>query len=199
MRPVGLSIPLAAAALLVACKTTVELPPRVVLDDYHRIGMVELAGRGVHDVGRMTSRELVGAIQDAQPGVRIVEIGPAPGPLDLEAIQALGEKYRVDAVLVGELELGEAKPQVHLSKSLLQMKARAQVDGVLSARLVETEGGATVWTDTARGSADLAHLSASTAGLGGFGARDPEQAYAQLVSGLVVRVTRDFRPRFERR
>ncbi len=103
-------------------------------------------------------------------------------------------EYGVDAVVFGRLEISNVKPKVKLSTVLTSMSARADVDAALSARLLETDSGVTLWTNSVRGRQTVGHVSFVSNGDIYFGARDPESAYGRLVHWLVVRATRDFRP-----
>jgi hypothetical protein len=183
------------------------LPPRVDLADYGTIGMIALSSDASPPLPHFATAKLLQAIQSAQPGRPILEIGSerdavaAVGreTLDLESIRALGERYRVQAIFVGSLEVTDLKPQVRLSSLLTSVNARADVEATLSARLLETSSGATVWTRSARAREPVAHVGLRSNGPVKFGAQDPEDAYAKLVQGLVQTITSDFRVRYERR
>lgn len=198
---------LVSLAFLFGCSTTVMLPPRVDLAGYGTIGMIELDSEANPPLPRFATSKLLEAIQSAQPGVRILELGSEQRALqavereelDFETIRALGERYRVDAILVGELDVTDVKPNVRLSSQLASLSARADVEATLSARLLETTSGATFWTSSARGRQPVAHVGITKRGPVRFGADDPENAYGRLVQSLVHTITADFRVRYEKR
>jgi hypothetical protein len=195
-----------ALAALAGCATKVLVPPRVELALYDKIGMIEFSSNAKGTLRRYASDKLLQSIQHAQPGVRILELGSEDQVLrwlhrdeiDFEAIQKIGERHGVDAVLIGRLDVTEVKPQIQVSQFLTSMSAQADVEATLSARLFETDSGATVWSRSARGREPVAHVKLLSDGPAHFGASDPEQAYGKLVHALVQRVTSDFRPRWVR-
>ncbi len=137
----------------------------------------------------------------------MLELGPEAqvlqsighGALDFQAIREIGAKYGVDAVVTGRLELSEMKPRVKLSNPLASMSLRADVEAGLVARVLETDSGATLWTGSSKGSAPVASASLNELGRGVVNAGNPEDAYGELVDGLVYRITEDFRGYYERR
>lgn len=198
---------LAAACLaLSACSTKVLVPPRVDLSAYESIGIVEFTSNSHADLEGFATRSFMQTVQSAQPGARILELGDerrvlqaiGQEELDFEAIRAIGEKYRVDAVMTGHLEVTDVRPRVNLSTVLKSMKVAAEVEGGLSTKLLETRTGATVWTSSARGKESVAQVSVARNGPSNLGAGDRESAYGRLVRTLVTRVTPDFWARYEK-
>jgi hypothetical protein len=190
-------------AALGCAKPKVWVPPRIDLHQYGTIGMIEVAAAGGY--GSMATQQLVASLHSAQRGIPVLELGPladvlrsveqpALGPA---AIRAIGERYRVDAVLVGDLEIDEPRPNFSI-QSFTEANASAEILGSLTARLLEAGSGATVWSDQARGKRTLAHLNLATGRLPQFGAVDPDGEHAQLVGWLVDQVTVDFRGRWVR-
>jgi hypothetical protein len=87
----------------------------------------------------------------------------------------------------------KAAADVRLSTMLKQMSVRQDVDAHLTARLVETATGATMWSNGARVTTTLAHANFNARGEGHFGARDPQAAYGAMIDGLVDQLGDDFR------
>jgi hypothetical protein len=182
----------------------VKVPPRVDLSAYGNLGMVQVSVDGEADLQQLASERLLAAIQAAQPGTPILELGSeqevlaAVGHerLDAAALRAVGQHYGVDAVITGHLTLSKIKPRIGFSSVLTAVSAQAEVEGALNAKLLETQRGATVWANGAQGQAQVAALSL-TRGVSSIGASDPEKAYGRLVQGLVDRLTWDFRPHYE--
>jgi hypothetical protein len=98
----------------------------------------------------------------------------------------------VDTLIVGTLELSDIRPRVDLAAIISTLSVSAEVDATLTARLLDTQDGTTLWTDSARERRSVAHVSVARGGGIFFDARDPEQAYGSLIRALVVRTTRDF-------
>ncbi len=189
-----------------APRQTIMIPPRIDLKAYHAIGVIEFSSNARGSLQKFASQQFIREIQSSQPGVRVLELGNEAQVLqsiqrsafDLEAIKALGKKYHVDSVFIGYLDVTKVKPNIHLSSLLTSMSVEADVEASLSAKLYETQVGATLWTDSARTYETVAHVSISSDYPVDFGAQDPENAYGRLVNALVYRVTRDFRVRYER-
>ena len=82
--------------------------------------------------------------------------------------------------------------------SLFSINISADVEATLTARLFETQSGATLWTQSARANESVAQVGYRKGGPVKFGANDPESAYGKLVGGLVYAVTTDFRVSYVR-
>jgi hypothetical protein len=198
----------AALGLVTACSSSrmVMVPPRMDLGDYGTIGMIEFGSNAPEGVQQHASREFLTAVQDAQPGVPVLELGseqrvlsslPA-SELDPSAIQAIGEQYQVDAILFGMVETKEVKPNVSIGSMMESMSATAEIEASLNAKLYDTRSGATLWSRMARGKETVARLAVSPEGLSGSGASDPDDALSKLVDELVLNTTADFRPTWVR-
>jgi len=123
--------------------------------------------------------------------------------MDGDAIREIGKKYHVDAVIVGTLTMKESKPKVDvsLSQGLHAGAFRAQVrlDGTLTAKLLKTDGGATVWSGASSRWIQLAGMSGNSYGYGSVGVADHDRQVEQLVADMVQDASCDFRPTWERR
>lgn len=178
----------------------VLVPPRMDLHGYQTVGLITFSSVARPDLAKLATQKLEQAIQAAQPGTPILELGDEQqvlrtvghAQLDFDAIKAIGSHYRVDAVLVGRLEIGGVKPDVHFSPTWESLHAGASVDASLVASIFETRAGASIWTRSAHRDAQVARLAANAGGLMGIGASDPNDAYDRLVSGLVADVSPDF-------
>lgn len=197
---------LGAVLLLVSgCAQKVLVPPRVDLDSYPTLGIVTFTSNARGNLEEHATRKFMQAVQTAQPGVRILELGGEErvlgaidrDELDFEAMRAIGEKWGVDAVFSGHLDVQDVKPNLDLNTLLKQMRFDAHVQAGLLTRLVETQSGATVWTRSASRRAPVAHVKVASSGPVDFGASDPEEAYGELVYALVNGVTDDFYSRWE--
>lgn len=199
-----------AAALAAACSNAppppppVLAPPLVELAELGAIGMIDFAANGHETLAPVASRQFLTSVQSAQPGVAVLELGPREsvlaavggGELDPDTIRAIGEKYELDAILVGELETREVQPRVSL-RELSTLHASAEIEGVLSARIFETRRGATLWTTSAETRAALARVELDPfRGDGDVDANTPERVRGAIVRELVSRATADFQPRW---
>ncbi len=191
----------AALFLQLGCASKVLLPPRIDLESYGSIGMIEFSVDADPELQGYATQEFLQAMQMAQPGTRVLELGSemrvlesvGHRQLDLNAIKAIGDKYGVDAVLTGSLSLTRVKPSLQISRSLTSVKVAADVRGTLGTRIVEARNGSTIWARSARAKQSVARASVTSHGPYGLGVTDKENAHALLIRGLVYRVTDDFR------
>ena len=196
-------------ALLLGCSHTeqVRVPPRVQLSAYNYIGVIEFSSNAEDNLKPYVTQNFIQNLQSAQPGTRIIELGSEAQllqtmnckKLDMETIKSIGKKYNVDAVIFGHLEISELKPSVKVFTVSESLKAKAHIEALLSARLLETGNGATLWTNSTTGQTQVARINLSKGGLIGFGVSDPKEKYGKLVPQLVYANTTDFRPRYEYR
>jgi hypothetical protein len=201
-RKVGLYLLVTAAFVVSACASKVSQPPRVDLARYGTIGMIEFSSNEAHDLGPLASEKFVAAIQSAQPGVPILELGDEGRvlrtvqryELDPETIHAIGKKYKVDAIVSGNLDTRGIKPEFSVDSSTHSMSATAYIEGSLRAKIFEARSGATIWTNSARGRETVAHVDLSTTRLPSLGGEGRDDAHGRLVHALVARVTADFWP-----
>lgn len=196
-----------ALAVLAGCASKVLMPPKISLTTYNKIGMIQFSSNAQGNLQQFVSQKFLQVLQSSQPGVLVLELGDENkvlqkiqhGELDPAAIQAIGRHYSVDAVIFGRFEVSNIEPKVEFSRVLTSMSVQADVDAALTVRLLETDSGATLWTNAVRGKQTVGHVSLGSNGDIYFGARDPEDAYGRLVHGLVVRATRDFRPYYAKK
>ena len=205
---IGVAAIVAALGGLAACSssTLVQVPPRVDLTKYGAIGMIEFGSGDSQNLGRQASREFLSALQAAQPGVAVLELGDearvlqslGADALDPETMRSIGDKYQVDAVIFGVLDTKPVKPKLSVGSAIESLSASAEIEANLNAKMFEAQTGATVWSSVARDRATVAEFSVSGEGLSGFGASYPDEANERLVTGLVSLATSDFRPTYVR-
>lgn len=192
-----------AVLMLVGCSKKVLVPPMIDLGQFEMIGMVQFSSNAEGSLNELASQEFLETIQASQPGVGILELGTEADvlgsvgsyKLDPGAIRAIGAKYGVDAVLTGHVEVTDVKPSVEVF-SLPSIGVEANVDALLKAKLFKVANGATIWTNSARGTENVGHVGMSRSGSIHFGADDPKNAYGRLVQVLVYNVTSDFRSHY---
>jgi hypothetical protein len=184
---------------VVGCaKPRVWVAPRIDLHECGTLGMTEFHSPSGY--GPLATQQFVATLHSAQGSVPVLELGRladalhsvghrAMGP---DAARAIGEKYRVDVVVVGDLEIDQPRPNFSI-QSFTEANASADILGTLHVRFLDARSGATIWSDQARGKRTVAHLNMIAGQRPQFGAVDPEGEHAKLLAWLVGRVTGDFR------
>ena len=199
----------AILVMLLGCsqKQQVLIPPKVDLAQFRTIGIIEFSSNAEKDLNRYVTQRYMQTVQSAQPGVRFLELGSRKhllrsaqhDQLDYNTIKSIARKHNVDAIMSGHLKVSKMKPKIRLSSVLESMKAKVEVEALLSTRIWETESGATVWTNSSFAKDSVANFSAGKKGAVSFGIRDPEDKYGKIVPVLVNRNTYDFRSHYEYR
>ncbi|MEX2181608.1 MAG: hypothetical protein WD771_06160 [Gemmatimonadaceae bacterium] len=189
VRTVG--IVLLAGFALAGCRSKrVLLPPIVELAPHARIGLVTFTSEGTRGaLATVATRRFVQQLLAAQPGSEILELGVVAGPMDAAAARRIGEEHGVRSVVVGHVVVSNAKTRASVLGGL---RVSIDADVALTARLLSTESGATLWSRSGQLRERIAGVSLVD-GEVEFGAQDPDDAYGWLVDRLVYQVTRDFR------
>lgn len=179
----------------------VSVPPRMPLQGYATLGLVEFDSNAYPAINAQTTREFESHIHAAQPGTRIVELGGRDAllasvggrQLDAPTLRRIGERYGVDAIFVGALTYSEPKADVKVTDlSRLEGGVRVEVRGDISGKLVETRSGASVWSSSAwaRRALSKVNVSAEQGVSGGVRSGNPRE---EMVPTLVYHLTEDFR------
>lgn len=208
MRPKSTLLMIGAASLLsLACakRVVVEVPPRVDLYSYDMIGVVQFTTESKGSLASLATQRFVEALQEAQPGVRVLELGTAEDvkrtvqrkDMSFETMRAIGERFGVSAVVVGVLDVEDVKPRLDLQTMITSGSVSADVKASLTTRLMDTAHGATVWTRSSGITSTVAQVGMS-GGAVRFDAKDPESAYGNMVGALVADLTQDFRVSYVR-
>src|SRR4029453_1185682 len=97
----------------------VAVPPRVDLAAYPTVGLITFSSTsGDVDLGRRCTERFLAAVQEAQPGTRVVALGTEAdglsevrrGAVDAETLRAIQSSRGVAAVFTGRLEVSKTKP-----------------------------------------------------------------------------------------
>lgn len=199
---------LAMLAILWGCAKTVlvPVPPRVDLSRYGTLGVVEFSSNADRGIAAQATRRFEEQVQTAQPGTPLLELGGREAVLasvggtrfDPETVRRVGEKYRVDAVFVGEIAYSRPKTDVRVTDiSRLEGDVRSEMRGDISARLLEVRSGASVWSGSAWATQQIGRVSVSEYGVrANTSTGDPRE---DMVPALVYHLTGDFRPSTVRR
>ena len=198
---------LLAFFLVGGCSSTVlvTVPPRVDLKGYGTLGVVDFTSNSSGAVGARATQQLQEQIQAAQPGTRFVDLGSREAvlaavgrnQLDADAAKRIGKRYGVDAVFLGEIAYSDPKTDVRVNDlAKLDAGLRTEVKGDISARLVETASGASVWSNSGWVRRQVGRVNVSEQGISGSMTKsDPRE---EMVPALVYQLTHDFRPTTER-
>jgi len=201
------SAALLGAALAAGCggSHSVLVPPRLDLQPYGRVGLFTFTAQGAKgSLNELATERFSEAMLNGQSGIEVLELGTADTLLQRvgeaefgpAAAQAVGKARGLPAVFVGHLTVSNIKPSgglLGLSTPFVQ----ATVSVELSVRLMSTQSGGTLWRSSAAASDKVGGL-AIVNGEPHFAAKNPNDAYGQLVDRLVYAVTRDLRPTWER-
>jgi len=194
---------LALLLALAACSSNtvlVSVPPRMDLQRYGTLGIVEFASNEQGAAARAT-RQFQEQVQAAQPGTPFLELGDrqtvlaAVGASELDAatLRKIGQKYGVRAVFVGEIVYSEPRMDVKVVDiTKLEGGVRAEMRGDISSRLFDTASGASVWSSSAWARRQIGSLrvSADQGVSGGVSQANPRD---EMVPALVYHLTQDFR------
>lgn len=184
----------------------VAVPPRVDLKSYPTIGLVGFTSNEGNGLDKVSTSRFLRALQSAQPGTRVIELGTEQqvlasvnargwGPATVRRVK---DEHGVDAVVIGRLDVERQKPGVSFSSLVKSVSVRQDVNAELAARIIETDDGATVWMDSAKCTANLANGNFGRGG-GNVSVSDAEATYGQMVDGLVYQVTEAFRVHYVNR
>ena len=185
----------------------VPVPPRVDLKGYGTLGVVDFTSNSSGAAAARATQQLQEQIQAAQPGTRFIELGSREAvlaavgrnQLDADAAKRIGKRYGVDAVFLGEIAYSDPKTDIRVNDlTKLDAGLRTEVKGDISARLVETASGASVWSNSGWVRRQIGHVNVSEYGVSGTMTTktDPRE---EMVPALVYQITHDFRPSTERR
>jgi hypothetical protein len=188
------------------CGPKIIDPPEVDLTKYKNVGLINFNSDAKGKLGDYVTQKFLQEINLSQEGVRIVELGNEERVLksiDREeigpkAIQIIGDKYNVDAIIMGNLHVSDVKPKVKISSIVKTLSVKADVEASLSVKLIETKNSATVWTTIAEDNRTVAKVSIFSTHEASFDAENPEEAYGDLAKSLITQVTEDLKTRRRR-
>jgi len=184
----------------------VQIPPKIDLQPYGTIGIVEFASNSQENLNRIATQKFMGVIQNAQPQVRFLELGPEDqlvkklgrNSLDIEAVKAIEEKYGVSSVFTGNFEISNVQPKVSIAKDLSSLHASAVVNISMVSKQWETASGATIWSNSRQGHWKVAGIRSNANDIS-FSMSAPEEQYGRYLEELAYALTDNFRPHFEKR
>jgi hypothetical protein len=184
-----------------ARRPAIQVPPRLELGPYGRLGLVtftvENAKGSLHQFATERFAEEVLA---AQPGTEVLELGSADTllkrvgeqELGIAAAQELGKQRDIGAVFGGHLKVTNPQAGGGIAGLVTpHLEATVRVD--MSVWLLSTRSGATLWRSSAWATEKVGHVALVDGQLD-FAAKDPKEAYGRMVNRLIALVTDDLRP-----
>ncbi|MEO0185694.1 MAG: hypothetical protein ABIL20_07840 [candidate division WOR-3 bacterium] len=192
--------------IFTTCGKKVMIPPRINLKEHEIVGMIQFKCSNEGKLASLATRRFKQAIREDQGTVRIVDLGTEKevlrkigrNKLDKESFQLIGEKYEVNTIFVGNLNISDIRPDIDIGLVLRSMSINAEVDAELDVQMIETETGASLWNGSASATRRIGGLSVIERKFFTFDADDPDRAYGELVDVLVDYLSRDFRVRWVR-
>ncbi|MFC1490302.1 hypothetical protein ACFL6K_03740 [Candidatus Latescibacterota bacterium] len=184
--------------IFTGCAPKVIFPPAVDLAYFESVGLIGFTSNTEGSLSEYATQQFIASITNSQHEAVIIELGDMEtvlesvdsNSLSLDAIKAIGEKYDVSAIITGSLDISEVKPKLNI---FFGLGMKANVSASLVVKLYETTPGATIWAATGEDVKTVAEVTVFQGGGFHFDARDPEEAYGDLVKSLIRDVTRDLR------
>ena len=193
-----------AVALLFTGCARVYVQPAIDLKPHEVIGLIQFSSDAKGELSKFVTQKFIEAITQDQTDIKIVELGDEKAALEAvglthlgpDAFKALGEKYDLNTIFTGSLNVSEVNPSCFFTHGFASVEGK--VNARLAARLVETATGATIWSNSARDERTVAGVSKFGSNFS-FNAEDPEEAYGELARSLTRRITHEFRGHWEHR
>ena len=200
------SLVVGLSALGCAHTVVVEIPPKIDLQPYKTIGIVEFTSNSDEKLNQIATQKFMGSIQNAQPNLRFLELGPEDqlvnklgrNAMDIEAIKAIEKKYGVSSIFTGSFQISDIAPKVDIGTNLSSLRASAVVNVSMVSKHWDTVSGATIWSNSRQGHWKVAGIHSNSKDIS-FSMTNPEDQYGRYLEELAFAVTDNFRPHYERR
>lgn len=177
---------LAALASAACASHRVLVPPQLDLVPYGSVGLVTFRVEGATgSLSELATRRFEEYVLAAQRGIEVQGFPMA------DSVAALGGARGIPVVFLGHLTVSNVKPSGGLFGFALA-HVQATITAELSVQLRSTKTGGTLWRASATRTEKVGELTL-VGGVPAFSARDPDDAYGQLVNRLVHAVTWDLR------
>ncbi|MBN2418642.1 MAG: hypothetical protein JXL81_04605 [Deltaproteobacteria bacterium] len=177
-------------------------PPRFDLSQYSRLGIITFSDNAQPSVAEYATQKFQSEIQTAQVGIPIIELGTekqvlnniGSSQLDMVAYKKIAQQYKVAAVFSGSVIYSDVKTDVKIEDiTSLSGSVKSVLNATLSAKFVEAESGATLWSDSTSWKRKLGGVSVDkntgvSVGMNGY-----DDAYRKLVPDMVHDITNIFR------
>jgi len=192
----------------VGCAHTVvvEIPPKIDLQPYKTIGIVEFTSNSDEKLNQIATQKFMGFIQNAQPHLRFLELGPEDrlvnklgrNSMDIEAIKAIEKEYGVSSIFTGSFQISDIAPKVTIGTNLSSLRASAVVNVSMVSKHWDTASGATIWSNSRQGHWKVAGINSNSKDIS-FSITNPEDQYGRYLEELAFAVTDNFRSHYEKR
>ena len=200
------SLVVGLSALGCAHTVVVEIPPKIDLQPYKTIGIVEFTSNSDEKLNQIATQKFMGSIQNAQPNLRFLELGPEDqlvnklgrNAMDIEAIKAIEKKYGVSSIFTGSFQISDIAPKIDIGTNLSSLRASAVVNVSMVSKHWDTVSGATIWSNSRQGHWKVAGIHSNSKDIS-FSMTNPEDQYGRYLEELAFAVTDNFRPHYERR
>lgn len=177
---------LAALAGAACASHKVLVPPTLNLSPYGSVGLVTFAvSNATGSLGTVATQRFEEDMLAAQPGIEVQEFATA------DSADALSGARGVPVVFLGHLKVSDVKPSGGVFGAALA-HVEATVSAELTVEMRSTKSGGVLWRSSAHATEKVGEVTL-TGGLPEFSARDPNDAYGELVNRLVRAVTWDLR------
>jgi hypothetical protein len=197
------TIVICALLAFVSCGPLVWFPPEIDLIPLAQIGYISFQMENAEGplqewADQLFVREILRSHQE----VELIEMGNRSDVLektgisrfDPETARRIGSEYGVSAFFIGKILVSEVKPQISISSLVKSLRARISFTITLSSRLIATDKGSTLWTDSVTRRETLAYVHLSEGMVPFFTVRDQDKVYRRILDRMVFDLTRDFRP-----
>ena len=167
----------------------VLLPPTLNLVPHHNIGLFEFSvENGKGNLQQLATQRFEEYVLAAQSGIEMREFTEADSA---RVFSSVADSNGTPVAFFGHLKISNVKPHGGLTAGLAPVM-RATVTVELSVWLVNTRTGGVMWRRSSESTEEVGGLSFA-GGMPSFSARDPNDAYGQLINRLVYNVTYDVR------
>jgi hypothetical protein len=194
--------------MLISCSTAEHVPTAIDLTPYERIGLISFSIKNPRsNLDEMATKRFLESISQFQKGVKFVELGTLgevlgeinKKVLNQETVKAIGEHFGVSSFFHGEINVSDVKRSSREIDSdkireLRRLSFRATFNISMTAWLLSTETGDTLWTDSVSKKKTLSYLSVPKSDVSYFNAEKQDETYKELIQELANELTRDFRP-----
>ena len=191
--------------LLTACGPKVQVPPVFDLTRFEGIGLVTFRSNVKGKLQDFITEEFLKVVTEYQKETRIIGIEQEKVLLESlntdmmnpKAVKEIGKKYRVEALITGNIELFPVYKSHSLVRKVSAMGVKTYVIVRLTVKLFETKNGSIIWVSIE----EVRQLMENVSFFDGkmyFYAANPKSAYGDIVDFLLDKVTRDFKATYRR-
>lgn len=201
-----ITIMIALSIFVIGCAPKVMLPPKIDLQGYEVVGLVEFESNSQGNFSPYVTQRFLEAITEDQTSVKIVELGSEKvllaelgmNSLGPDALAEIGKRYNIRTIISGNIDFSEPSADFSGFPGLTSIGVEVKISSILTVKLRDTETGATVWTGSGRAEREIADVGFS-GGYFSFNSENPDKAYGKLTDKLVKAVSKDFRVSYIRK